>query len=334
MKNVWGVVIFIAFVVATNTFAARQQGATAGGGAPPPWAYPVNPPPVQGAPPAAPAEDPNTPKRIPGTDVVFPLAMTRDLFNPPDWFPAEHPQMPEVVAKGRKPDVRACGYCHLPNGQGRPENANLAGLPAAYIVQQMADYKNGVRKSSEPRMGPPNLMIMIAKSATDAEVSAAAQYFSSLKAKPWIKVTESATAPKTRVQVGMPVAIEDAPKEPIGNRIIEVPENLERTELRDPKSGFVAYVPVGSIKKGEALVTTGGAGKTVQCSICHGSDLKGIGPVPALAGRGPIYITRQLYDIQHGNRKGVWSDLMKAAVAKLSEEDMVAIAAYLSSRMP
>ena len=51
-----------------------------------------------------------------------------------------------------------------------------------------------------------------------------------------------------------------AETEPIGMRIVETPENPERTEmLRDPRSGFIAYAPVGSVKKGEALVKTGGA---------------------------------------------------------------------------
>jgi cytochrome c553 len=83
--------------------------------------------------------------------------------------------------------------------------------------------------------------------------------------------------------------------EPIGQRIIEMPEDLERTELRDSASGFVAYVPVGSIAKGEALIA-GGNGKTVACAICHGQDLRGLGPIPGLAGRSPSYIVRQLYD--------------------------------------
>ncbi|MEO8630984.1 MAG: cytochrome C-binding protein, partial [Betaproteobacteria bacterium] len=115
--------------------------------------------------------------------------------------------------------------------------------------------------------------------------------------------------------------------------VIEMPENLERTELRDASSGFIAYVPIGSIGKGEALVSTG-AGKTIQCSICHGADLKGLGPVPGLAGRSPSYIVRQLYDIQHGARNGAWTDLMKAVVSQLSEEDLVSIAAYTASRAP
>jgi cytochrome c553 len=123
-------------------------------------------------------------------------------------------------------------------------------------------------------------------------------------------------------------------KEPIGSRIIEMPENLERTELRDSKSSFIAYVPVGSIKKGEALVKTGGAGKTIACGLCHGEDLKGLGIVPPLAGRSPSYVVRQLNDIKTGNRNGMWAQLMKEAVAKLTVEDMVAIAAYTSSRQP
>ena len=103
--------------------------------------------------------------------------------------------------------------------------------------------------------------------------------------------------------------------EPLGQRIIELPENLERTELRDAASGFVAYVPVGSIKKGEALVTKGG-GKTTQCGLCHGADLKGLGPVPGIGGRSPSYLVRQMHDMQTGVRKGSWSELMKPVVEK------------------
>jgi cytochrome c553 len=314
-----------ASIFAVSIFAQNQTT--------PPWAYAVNPPATPGA-PAAPADA--SQKRVPGSTVALTLTQIRDLFNPPDWYPDDHPAMPEVVMHGRRPDVRACGYCHLPNGQGRPENASLAGLPAGYIAQQMADYKNGLRKSSEAKMGPPSTMLAIGKSANDAEVKAAAEYFSSMKPRPWIKVMEAKTVPKTHVSGWMLVENEGAEKgmEPIGSRIIEMPVDLDRTELRDSKSSFIAYVPVGSIKKGEALVTTGGAGKTIRCSICHGADLKGIGNVPSLAGRSPSYIVRQMYDIQSGNRNGPWTQLMKEAVAKLTVDDMVSIAAYTSSRTP
>jgi cytochrome c553 len=128
------------------------------------------------------------------------------------------------------------------------------------------------------------------------------------------------------------LTLEGNEKEPLGQRIIETPVDAEGTEvLRNPRSGFIAYVPTGSIKKGEALVTNG-AGKTTQCAVCHGADLKGLGPVPGLAGRSPSYLVRQMYDMQQGARHGTWTDLMKPVVAKLTQDDMMNIAAYTSSR--
>ena len=317
-------------ILTTGMLVCAMAIATSGQQAPPPWAYTVNPPPTPGATPAP--VDP-APKQIPGTTVTYTVAQTRDAFNPPDWESYGHPAMPEAVAHGRRPEMRACGFCHLVNGQGRPENAALAGLPAAYIVQQMADFKNGDRKSAEPRMSPPNAMIQDAKAATDAEIKDAAAYFSSFAFKKWIRVVEAKDVPQSRIAGSMHVPTNDG-TEPLGQRIIELPEDLARTELRDAASGFVAYVPVGSIKKGESLVKTGGAGKTMACGACHGADLKGLGPVPPLAGRSPSYTVRQLFDLQQGVRKGTWSALMKSAVEKLTIDDMIAIAAYTSSREP
>ena len=162
---------------------------------------------------------------------------------------------------------------------------------------------------------------------TDEEVKAAAEYFGSMKWTPWIKVVETASVPKTRVAGGLFLAIDGAEKEPLGARIIEVPENNEATEtLRDPRAGFIAYVPVGSLKKGEALAK--------NCGVCHGADLKGLGPVPGLAGRSPSYLMRQMYDMQQGARKGVWTELMKPVVAHLSEDDMLNLVAYSASLKP
>jgi cytochrome c553 len=261
------------------------------------------------------------------------MTQIRDLFTPPDWHPDNHPPMPDVVGRGNKPGQFACGFCHLPNGLGRPENSSLAGLPAAYIAQQVADFKSGVRKSSEPASLPINFMVAVAKLVSEEDAKVAAEYFASLKPAPWIRVVETETVPKTKVGGWMLIADERGGTEAIGQRIIEMPENLERTELRDSASGFIAYVPPGSIRKGEAL-TNDGAGKTTPCAICHGAGLKGLGPVPALAGRSPSYIVRQLYDIQHGVRSGQWTELMKSVVAGLSEEDLVAIAAYTASLAP
>ncbi|MBV8553196.1 MAG: hypothetical protein JOY54_18010 [Acidobacteriaceae bacterium] len=273
-------------------------------------------------------------KHLPGSNFEFTLAQISNSFGPADWYPGDHPQMPPIVAHGRRPDVLACSFCHYPNGKGRPENAGIAGFPAAYFIQQMNDFKNGNRKSAEPRKYNTNVMIHIAKGMTDDEINEAAEYFAKMPWTPWIKVVETDTVPKTRLSVGMFLPLEGSGKEPLGERIIETPTNAEATEaLRDPRSGFIAYAPFGSIEKGEVLVTTG-AGKTTPCGVCHGTDLKGLGPVPGIAGRSPSYLVRQMYDMQQDARHGMWSELMKPVVSKLSEEDMLDIAAYTSSRTP
>ena len=330
MKEVIGVgVVALASVVAGVALSAQQQAAE-GANAVMPWAYTLNAPASAGG--AAPG--PNEVLRVPGSSVTFMRSELRDLFNPPDWHPDNHPAMPPIVANGRAPDVRACGFCHLPNGQGRPENASLAGQPAEYIVQQMRDYRNGLRRSGEPRMGPPRLMVTIGMAAIEEEARAAAEYFSSFSFRPWIRVVETDMVPVTSVRGWMHVPAAGGGMEPIGTRIIETPEELERVEVRDSEASFLAYVPTGAVARGETLVTTGGNGRTVACAVCHGPDLRGLGPVPAIAGRSPSYVARQLYDLQIGARNGAWSDLMDAAVANLTVEDIVNIAAYTASLEP
>jgi cytochrome c553 len=142
--------------------------------------------------------------------------------------------------------------------------------------------------------------------------------------------------PKMRSANGIFVPLEgaEAGMEPIAGRLVETPLDPEGTEiLRNPHSGFMAYAPPGSLKKGEALVKNGG-GRTIACGLCHGEDLRGLGPVPGLAGRSPSYLGRQLYDMQSGFRKGEWTNLMKPVVAKLTAEDLVSVTAYIASLKP
>jgi cytochrome c553 len=310
-------------------------------GEPPSWAYPAMP---QGFQRTA---DDGSKRHVPGSSREYTYAEIEDSFNPADWHPTDHPPMPNPVGLGRKPDVRACSWCHLPNGLGHPQSSSLAGLPANYIAAQLGDFANGNRK---PSVGN-TIMVIISKAMTGQEVKAASEYYAALKLKPWIKVVEARTAPKTQIIEGnLRLLAVPAATEPIGQRIVEVPQDRERTRFYDSHAGFVAYVPVGSIKKGENLVTTGGAtivggkivaGKTMACATCHGVDLRGMSvapggttPVPALAGRSPTYIFRQLYDIQKQARKGAAAALMQPVVGLLKEDDMVSIAAYLASRAP
>ena len=297
----------------------------------PVWAY--------GTDPAAAKPGVKTPpdkalKQLPGTPLQFTEAQIQDPFGPADWFPSDHAVMPQIVAQGRKPAVWACALCHYPNGKGRPENAGVSGLPVSYFVEQMHEFRDGQRKSADTRKKNTALMSAFAKAMTDDEIQLAAAYFGGIQWTPWIKVVETDTAPKTRTSVGMYLPIAGAGKEPLGQRIIEVPVDPEGTEiLRNPHSGFLAYVPVGSIQKGKALVMNAGT-RTSPCGVCHGVELKGLGPVPGIAGRSPSYIVRQLYDMQQGTRNGTWTELMKPVVRNLSDEDMLNIAAYTSSLQP
>jgi cytochrome c553 len=292
------------------------------------WVYPVNPPDFKLS------ADDGSIRRVPDSSAGYTLSQTRDRFAATDWHPEDHPPMPEVVARGRKPDVFACGWCHRADGPGGPENASLAGLPAAYIIQQMADYKSGARTTSVPKRAPTALMIALSKGISDEEVEVAAKYFSALPPRWTVKVVEAEMVPKTMVTAWFLADAKSGEKEAIGQRIIEVPEDLEQFDSRDSRARFIAYVPQGSVRKGEGIVATGAAGKTLPCATCHGPELRGVGVIPPIAGRSPSYIVRQLHDIQSGARAGMSAAQMKPVVEKLTADDMVAIAAYLATRAP
>ena len=177
-------------------------------------------------------------------------------------------------------------------------------------------------------------MTAIAKAASDDDIQAAAAYFSSLKPKSVIKVVETDTVPATQIARVFYMLSKDGGTEPIGKRIVEVPDDAAQFEHRDTRSTFTAYVPKGSVAKGEALAKTGGAGITTPCAICHGPDLRGVASIPGIAGRSPSYLVRQIYDIQQHARAGSASALMVPVVEKLSQDDMISLAAYVSSLKP
>jgi cytochrome c553 len=266
--------------------------------------------------------------RAPGSAKEYGAAEIAGNAHPPDWFPDEHPAAPRVVTGGQGITF-ACGSCHLMSGQGHPEAADIAGLPAAYLIRQMAYYKEGARKD-DARMGP------IAKATSDEDVRQAAEYFAALKPAAWVKVIETATPPRTFIATaGRHRQLHpDGGTEPIGHRILEIPADPFRTEIRDPHSGFIAYVPPGSIARGEALVKGERSGNALPCARCHGESLQGRGEVPRLAGLQPLFIARQLFDMRHGSSAGQAAAVMKPVVANLSEDDIIAISSYLGSLPP
>jgi cytochrome c553 len=324
-KLSWALILAFAIILSIGLSTGAQAPQQA---APP--AIPPPPPGMAWAFPAADKDQPpaeaNTPKQVPGSSKTYTPSQIDDLFNPPDWFPDEHAPLPSIVEHGIGKTVQACGACHLMSGTGHPESAGLAGLPAGYIIREMGNFK------SKARIDPAR-MNAIALGTPDDDVKAAANWFAELKPKPWFRVVETKTVPKTYInKVRMRLPSAEGGTEPLGNRIIELPEDAARASSRDPHSGFITYVPVGSLKKGEALVKTGGSGKTIQCAICHGESLQGLAEVPRIGGLSALYIGRQLYSIQTGTRAGSWDTLMKGVVAKLSEDDILSISAYLASR--
>jgi cytochrome c553 len=318
-----------------KTYAIALAGLLIGGaalaaapGKVPYWAYPVAAPSKV----KPPKPDNIVKHHLPGSKAAFTEAGVNDRFNVPDWYPGDHPKAPDVILHGRKPDTWACGYCHLPNGQGRPENAPLAGQPADYLVAQVGLMKSGARGPSEPRMGSIQAMHKIAKAVSDQDLQTAAAYFASLQYKKWIRVVEVNWAPVTQVSSHSMLVPKGRWREKLGGRIIEMPEDLDRIELRDARTGFVAYVPMGSIARGKKLVESGAG--AFPCAACHGPQYKGNGTVPALAGRSPSYLVRQLYDFQSGARGGPGADMMRPEVARLDNAKRVDIAAYLASLSP
>lgn len=314
--------------VAGPAHAQVPAGAATPPVAPPSWAYPVSklPPPIAELP------DAQVPQRLPGSAASYSKAQLRNLYQAPDWRPEGRGPMPPIVASGRNPGVFACGYCHLPSGTGRPENANLTGLTPAYIAQQIADFRSGARRSTVAAMLPQAVMARHAKNITEAEVDAAARYFAALPVRSLVTVVESATVPRAEPRGWMLVPVEGGGSEPIGERIVELPRDVEAVELRDPAVGYVAHVPPASIERGRRLAAD--AGRGAPCVSCHGADLRGVADIPRLAGRSPSYLMRQLVDFASGARNGAAAAAMVEVARTLPAPDMLALVAYAASLPP
>ncbi|HEX4635937.1 MAG TPA: c-type cytochrome [Rhizomicrobium sp.] len=300
------------------------SGAYAASSSYPDWAYAVPTPENEAT---APRDD-GTQFTLPGSQGHFTRGQISGANHTPpaDWYPGDHPAMPKIIAAGDAArGITACAGCHYPNGKGRPQNAGIAGLNADYLARQLHDMKTGLRKSAEPRKHNARQMVDFARAMSDAEMTEAAAYYAALPHAVPIRVVESASVAKMRSQEGMWLPHESGVQEPIGDRVIETPANVDREQLRDPHAGFIAYVPKGAIAKGRRLAAT------LECAGCHGAGLHGMDTTPAIAGRSPSYLARQLYDFQQGTRHGEMAAAMGPVVAKLSGTDIVSLTAYVAS---
>jgi cytochrome c553 len=299
----------------------------------PEWVFPLGAPPTT----SAPASEPEViqPIRLPNSAAQFTRAQLSDRFAAPDWYPASHGPMPEIVARGRAPDLFACGYCHTPGGQGRPENAPLAGLPSEYILQQVMDFKSGARRALLPGVFPPaDAMVHEATEVTQSEAEIAARYFAGEKLRPRVIVLERSRVPRTQVVGSVYTPIASGGEEPLGTRLIELARDSAQHENRDEQMRYVAYVPPGSIARGRSLARTGNHGHTIACVTCHGDKLQGMGAIPPLAGRSPSYLLRQLLAFRTGTRTGALTQPMQPVVANLDIGNMIDAVAFAASLPP
>ena len=248
--------------------------------------------------------------------------------------------MPDIVARGREmaqPQVYACSLCHYPNGKGRPENANITGLTYEYFMQQMMDFRNGARKTSDPRKANTRLMTAFAQTMTDEEIKAAAEYFT---VDPATALDQGGgerdraedqaaerNVPRARGRRGR----HRADRRPHHRRCRRKPTTPKFCATRARASSPMC-------RRAASRRARPGDGRDHrlgrQGHRLHGlprQDLRGLGPVPTLAGRSPSYIARQLYDMQHGNRNGLWTPLMAGVLADLGPDDLLMAAAYLAS---
>jgi cytochrome c553 len=84
---------------------------------------------------------------------------------------------------------------------------------------------------------------------------------------------------------------------------------------------------------GEELATHGDASRSIPaCASCHNPSFTGAEPgIPALVGLKNNYISAQLGAFRYGTRTAAAPDCMQLVAARLSEDDVTALAAWLSS---
>jgi cytochrome c553 len=166
----------------------------------------------------------------------------------------------------------------------------------------------------------------------------AAKYFAGIRPRTQYRVKEATTIPRSYQAGGLYALRPGGETEPLGDRMMEISDNIEHHEMRDPNETFTVYVRPGTLAKGRALALTAPETSPTRCVTCHGMDLRGgttgttIGP--PIAGRSPLYLLRQLIGFKTKSRNGATSTPMQTVTASLSLDDMIAAAAYAGSRTP
>ena len=313
--------------MAAHCLAATPDGAASAPPAALAWAYPVAPPQTSAlAIPPGVYVTPDGKRKLNAAQV--------EALNTPDedWFPDSHPHPPDVILRASKNGAAPCAECHLVNGQGEVGIPDLAGLQAHYLSEQLDAFRSGTRKSAQPGRVATEAMIEVAKSWSEPDLKAAAAYFAGLPRRTAIRMVVAEEAPALRTdRFGWTYADRAGGRRALNGAVAEAPESVAKLFMGDPSNLEVVYASRATLASGEALVRSGGGGGQ-PCAVCHGADLRGTPIAPALAGRDPGYLARQLWDIRSGTRSGPGVAVMQAPARGLSPRDITAVAAYLSSR--
>jgi cytochrome c553 len=264
--------------------------------------------------------------RLPGSPMVFHQSDLQSMARAIDWFPGAHPPAPDVVMRAGRDGAYPCGYCHLADGRGRPENASLRGLPAGYIVEQVEAFASLARRAASPGYAPTRYMAGVAHAIRPADLQAAAAYFSAFEPQSHTRIVEAATIPAAAAWHFV-YRFDASRQEALGARIVEGPVDRTRFALRDPETAYIAYVPEGAIGRGQAIAERGASGGPA-CAGCHGKALAGI------AGASPTYVARQLMGFRSRTRNDPGAAPMQAVAAHLTDAQIIDVAAFVGSKRP
>ncbi len=323
MKRLAAAGLWLAGAAAITLSACQREQSPVAGLA---WAYPHGATSTYGQ-PLGPG-----PFRVPGSTLVLTAAQMQQAKGPIDWHPEDHPPAPPSVGGPSTGAATPCAECHQFNGAGFPASADLAGLPATYIIEQVTAFRTGERQSA--RAGAPNTaeMIKTARAVTPAALRQAADYFSHLPPSRWLRVVERATVPRTVPdRYGWLNPAPGGGTEPIGDRIVELTDDMPRLMIGDDHVMLTDYAPPGAIVRGQQVAESGGGGG-LPCQGCHGPALRGNGTVPPIAGRPAGYIARTLWDIRMGARRNAGVAPMRSIARGLTPAQIRDVSAYLASR--
>lgn len=252
-----------------------------------------------------------------------------------DWFPQNHPIPPAVVLAPGKDQAIPCAECHTVNGQGMAGVPDIAALPASYLLEQLAAFRSGARRSAMPHYLGTGVMTATARAWSDSDLQAAVTYYASLPRHAPTRVVVTDASPPMRMERWGWTYLDPAggPKHPLNGSVAESPESLTKLFLGDLSNRQLVYVSHATLTLGDALIRSGG-GNGQPCTVCHGASLRGTAVAPPLAGRDPGYLARQLWDIRSGARTGGNVKLMQGPARGLSAGDITALAGYLASLTP